>query len=134
MNYKMSDLKGIDQNLVAKLHEAGVETTSDLMQVWHDPDRRTQIATGAGLNDDQLSRMVSMARMARMKGVGPKYADLLVTAGVIGRKSLAKHTPEALVRHLGEVSTSRNLAGPLPTLVEVGAWFADLKPLNAPAE
>lgn len=134
MNYKMTDLKNIDQTLVVKLKAAGVETTSEMMKVWHDPDRRTEVATSSGLTEDQFKRMVSMARMARMEGVGPKYADLLVTAGVIGRKSLSKHTPEALVKHLAEVSASQNRTGPLPTLAEVGAWFAEMKPLNTPPE
>jgi predicted flap endonuclease-1-like 5' DNA nuclease len=134
MNYKMTDLKGIDQSLVAKLNSAGVETTNDMMKVWHDPDRRTKVEASSGLNEEQFKRMVSMARMARMEGVGPKYADLLVTAGVIGRKSLSKHTPEALVKHLAEVNASQNRTGPVPTLAEVGAWFADMKPLNAPPD
>jgi hypothetical protein len=134
MNYKMTDLKNIDQALVVKLKAAGVETTSEMMKVWHDPDRRTEVASSSGLSEDQFKRMVSMARMARMVGVGPKYADLLVTAGVIGRKSLSKHTPEELVKHLAEVSASQNRIGPLPTLAEVGAWFAEMKPLIAPPE
>jgi len=134
MNYKMSDLKGIDQNMTDDLRKAGVETTSEMMQVWHDPDKRTHVASNSGLNDEQLGRMVSMARMARMKGVGPKYAHLLVTAGVIGRKSLGKHTPEGLVKHLVEVNSSKMLGVPLPTLAEVNVWFTDLKPLNAPAD
>jgi predicted flap endonuclease-1-like 5' DNA nuclease len=134
MNYKMTDLKGIDQKLVAKLHAAGVETTSDMMKVWHDPDRRTQIAASSGLDDEQFKRMVSMARMARTRGIGPKYAELLVTAGVIGRKSLSKHTPEGLVKHLAEVKAAKQVHGPVPTLVEVTSWFADLKPLVEPAE
>lgn len=128
MNYKMMDLKGIDQAHVAMLKTAGIETTTDMMKVWLDRDRRSQVAASSGLSHDQFQRMVAMARMARMEGVGPKYADLLVTAGVIGRKSLSKHTPETLVKHLAEVNGSRTPAGPLPTAAEVGAWFADLKP------
>lgn len=134
MNYKMTDLKGVDQDLVAKLKAAGVETTSEMMKVWHDPDRRTQLAASSGLSEDQFQRMVSLARMARMQGVGPKYAELLVTAGVIGRKSLSRHTPETLVKHLAEVSASQKLTGPIPTLAEAVAWFADMKPINAPPD
>jgi hypothetical protein len=32
------------------------------------------------------------------------------------------------------VSAARKLTGPLPTLKEVGAWFEELKPLNAPPD
>lgn len=134
MNYKLTDLKDIDQNLVAKLKAAGVETTSEMMKTWHDPDRRTQVAATSGLSEEQFKRMVSLSRMARMEGVGPRYAELLVTAGVIGRKSLSTHTPEALVKHLAQVSAAQQRSGPVPTLGEVGAWFEQLKPLATPRE
>lgn len=128
MNYKMSDLKGIDENQVAQLRQGNVENTDEMMNVWKDPARRSSITASTGLTDEQLTRLASMARVARIKGVGPKYADLLVTAGVRGRKSLGTYTPETLVQHLGDVSAAKNLAGPLPSLIEVGAWFAELKP------
>ena len=128
MTYKMSDLKGIDENQVAQLLRGNVENTDEMMTLWNDPARRVSITASTGLTDEQLTRLASMARVARVKGVGPKYADLLVTAGVRGHKSLATYTPETLVQRLGDVSAAKSLAGPLPSLVEVGAWFAELKP------
>jgi len=128
MNYKLMDLNGINTKHVTQLNDAGVETTSDMMSVWLDRNRRGQVVMRSGLSEDQFQRIVSMARMARMQGVGPKYAELLVTAGVIGRKSLSKHTPETLLRRLTEVKGSESLAGPVPTSSEVAAWFAALKP------
>ena len=131
MTYKMSDLKGIDENQLAQLRQGGVENTDEMMTLWNDPARRLSLTTSTGLTDEQLTRLASMARVARLKGVGPKYADLLVTAGVRGHKSLATYTPETLVRRLGDVRAGRSLPGPLPTLAEVGAWFAQLKPAVA---
>lgn len=131
MNYKMMDLKGIDQDLVAKLNAAGVSTTSDMMRVWLDRDRRSQVEAHSGLSVEQFHRMVSMARVARMRGVGPKYAELLVTAGVIGKKSLAKHTPETLVQRLAEVQQLQNFKGAMPTASEVEAWFEEAESPNS---
>ncbi|HEX5031869.1 MAG TPA: DUF4332 domain-containing protein [Candidatus Eisenbacteria bacterium] len=131
LNYKMSDLKGIDETQVAQLLQGNVENTDEMMNLWNDQAGRLSITAKTGLTDEQIIRLASMARVARFKGVGPKYADLLVTAGVRGRKSLATYTPETLVQRLGEVKAGRSLAGPLPTLVEVGAWFAQLKPAVA---
>jgi len=128
MTYKMSDLKGIDENQLAQLRQGGVENTDEMMTLWNDPARRLSLTTSTGLTDEQLTRLASMARVSRLKGVGPKYADLLVTAGVRGRKSLATYTPETLVQRLSDVSAAKSRAGPLPSLVEVGAWFAELKP------
>jgi hypothetical protein len=129
MNYKLSDLKGIDLGHVERLRVSRIETTSDLMEVWNDPPRMTTVAANAGISDEQLRSLVSMARVARMKGVGPKYVGLLVAAGVIGRRSLSKHTPETLLKRLGEVSVATGLRGPVPTLAEVQLWFAELKPI-----
>jgi uncharacterized protein DUF4332 len=124
----MMDLKGIDPMLVARLRAAGVETTSDMVNVWLDRDGRGKFVTSSGLSEEQFQRMASVARVARMIGVGPKYAELLVTAGVIGRKSLSKHTPETLLKRLAEVKGLLSFAGAVPTSSEVTAWFAALKP------
>ena len=129
MNYKLSNLLGINQDHIAKLLESDIETTSDLMQVWNDPARLIRVASDAGISEQQLTNLISMARMARMKGIGPKYCWLLVAAGVIGRRSLSKHTPQTLVKRLDEVRFATNHKGPVPTLVEVGVWFAELKPI-----
>ena len=131
MSHKMGDLKGIDQSLVAKLHAAGIETANDMMKAWLDPVARAKVTAGAGLDEAQLTRMVAMARMARTKGVGPKYADLLVTAGVIGRNSMSKLSPAELLKRLADVNASRSIPGPVPTLSEIEGWFACLKPLDA---
>jgi len=128
MTYKMSDLKGIDENQLAQLRQGGVENTDEMMTLWNDPAKRLSLTSSTGLTEEQLTRLASMARVARLKGVGPKYADLLVTAGVRGRKSLGTYTPETLVQRLGDVSAAKSLKGPMPSLVEVGAWFAELKP------
>jgi hypothetical protein len=132
MNYKMSDLKGIDEGHVAQLRQGGVENTDEMMRAWNEPAKRTAL-TSVGLTEDQLTRLASMARVARLKGIGPKYADLLLTAGVRGRKSLATFTPETLVKHLQDVSAAKGLGGPMPSLVEIGAWFAELKPASEAA-
>lgn len=132
MNYKMSDLKGIDENLVTQLRKGGIENTDEMMRAWNEPAKREVLTTASGLDEEQLTRLASLARVARLRGVGPKYAGLLVTAGVRGRKSLATFTPEALVKHLGDVAAAKSLVGPVPSLVEVGAWFTDLKTASEP--
>ena len=132
MNYKMSDLKGIDTNQVAQLTKGGVENTDEMMRVWNDATKRQELTNATGLDEEQLKRLASLARVARLRGVGPKYAELLVTAGVRGRKSLATFTPESLVKHLQDVTAAKSLSAPLPTPTEVGAWFEQLAAAPAP--
>ena len=129
MNYKLADLHGVNQDHIERLNESGIQTTNDLMHLWNDPPKLAQTATTTGIGLGLLTNLVSMARMARMKGVGPKHVGLLVAAGVIGRRSLSKHTPETLVRHLNDVSARLRLKGNVPSLLEVGSWFIELKPI-----
>jgi uncharacterized protein DUF4332 len=129
MNFKMDVLKGLNQDHISKLRVAGIESTDDMMRVWNDPALRVSIAAVTGIGEEQLARLISVARMARMTGVGPKYAQLLVSAGVIGRRSLSTHSPETLLKRLVEVNATLKVASSIPTITEVGAWFAQLKPL-----
>lgn len=124
MTYKMIDLKGIDESQAAQLREAGIENTDEMMEHWTNQTKRTSLGARTGFSEDQLGRLAAMARVARMEGVGPKYAHLLVSAGVKGRKSLSTFTPEGLVQHLTDVSAAKSLKGPVPTIVEVRPWFA----------
>jgi len=51
-----------------------------------------------------------------------------VAAGIDGPKSLFDFTPESLMKRLGEVVAEKKLTSPVPTLVEIQAWFVDAKP------
>ncbi|SRR5213593_3035400 len=133
MTYKMSEFQGLNPAQIEKLREAGIENSDDMMRVWAQPNRTALLAqTGIGL--DHFTDLASMSRLARVKNVGPKFVGVLLAAGIDGPKSLFKHTPESLVKHLGEVATEKNLTSPVPTLEQVGPWYADQKSVSAAAE
>lgn len=129
MTYKFSEFTGIDQNHVTKLREGSIENTDDMLRLWADQPNRESLVTKTGIDMKQFSGYASMARLARVKNVGPKYVEVLIAAGIDGPKSLFEFTPESLVKRLGEVVAEKKLTYPVPTLVEVGNWFVDAKPL-----
>jgi predicted RecB family nuclease len=129
MSLKISEFPGIDPNHVIKLREAGIENTDDLMRLWSDQPKRASLAQKADLSIEQLTKFAAMARLARVKTLGTKYIEVLVAAGIDGPKSLFEYTPEALMKRLEEVVAEKKLAFPMPTPVEVGAWFVDVKPV-----
>jgi Domain of unknown function (DUF4332) len=134
MTYKMSEFQGINPEQIEKLREAGIENSDDMMRVWADQPKRTALATQTGIAMDHFTDLASMSRLARVKNVGPKYVGVLVAAGIDGPRSLFEHTPESLVKRLAEVATEKNLTSPVPTLVEVGPWYADRMPVVAAAK
>jgi len=128
MSLKMSEFPGIDPNHVTALRTAGIENTDDLMKLWGDKEKRAALATSSGISEENFTKFASMARLGRVKGMDLKHLDVLVAAGIDGPKRLFGYTPETLVKHLGDVVAEKKLAGTVPTLEDITAWFANPKP------
>lgn len=124
MTYKMSEFQGLNPAQIEKLREAGIENSDDMMRVWAQPNRAA-LSEKTGIGLDHFTDLASMSRLARVKNVGPKFVGVLLAAGIDGPKSLFEHTPESLVKWLGEVAREKNLTSPVPTLEQVGPWYAD---------
>jgi len=133
MAYKMSEFQGLNPAQIETLREAGIENSDDMMRVWAQPNR-TALSQKTGIALDHFTDLASMSRLARVKNVGPKFVGVLLAAGIDGPKSLFEHTPESLVKRLGEVAREKNLTSPVPTLEEVGPWYADQKSAFAAAQ
>ena len=129
MTFKISEFPGIDENRAVKFREAGIESADDLMRLWADQPKRESLVSKTGLTMEQFTKLAAMARLARVKNVGTKYVEVLHAAGIDGPKSLFEFTPEALAKRLAEVVAEKKLTYPVPTLVEIGAWFVDVKPV-----
>ena len=128
MTYKMNEFTGIDPKDITKLHEAGIENTDDMLRMWADQPNRDSLATKTGFDVKQLARFASMARLARVNNVGPKYVEVLMAAGIDGPKSLFEFNPESLLKKLGDVMAEKKMTMVLPTAAEIGTWFVDTKP------
>ena len=133
MTYKMSEFQSIDPGHVVKLREAGIETTDDMMRIWADQPKRAALVESSGIDLEKFTSMASMSRLARVKNVGPKFVAVLLAAGIDGPKSLFEHTPEGLIKRLGEVAAEKKVTSPVPTLEDVSAWYSDPKPVAAVA-
>jgi uncharacterized protein DUF4332 len=127
MTYKFSEFVGIDQDQVAKLHKVSIENTDDMMRIWGDELNRPSLVEKTGITMNQFAKLVSMARLARVKNVGPKYVEVLLAAGIDGPKSLFEYTPESLVKRLDEVKAEKQLKVQVPALPEIENWFTDVK-------
>ena len=128
MSLKMSEFPGIDPNHVTALRTAGIEDTDALMKLWGDKEKRAALVTTTGISEENFMKFASMARLGRVKGMDLKYLDALVAAGIDGPKRLFGYTPDTLVKHLGEVAAVGKVTGPVPSLEEITAWFANPKP------
>ena len=133
MTYKMSEFQGLNSAQVDRLRDAGIENSDDMMRVWADQPKRAALLAQTGISLDHFTDLASMSRLARVKNVGPRFVGVLLAAGIDGPRTLFEHTPESLVKRLGEVAMEKNLTSPVPTLEQVGPWYADQKLASAAA-
>jgi hypothetical protein len=127
MTLKMSEFHGIDSKHVAALDGAGIRNTDDLMKIWSDKDKRAALVASTGVAETDFMRFAAMARLARVKGMALQHLDVLVAADIDGPKRLFTYTPDALAKHLAQVTADKKLTFTLPTLEEIGSWFASSK-------
>jgi len=128
MSLKMSEFHGIELNHLAALRAAGIENTDDLMKLWSDKEKRAGLVASTGIAEENFMKFAAMARLGRVKGMDLKHLAVLVAAGIDGPKRLFRYTPETLLKHLDEFAAVNKLPGPVPTLEDVRAWFANPKP------
>lgn len=133
MSHRMDEFTSIEAGHVAKLREAGIENSDDMMRLWADQAKRQALMEKTGIDEEHFTRFVSMSRLARVKNVGPKYVEVLLAAGIDGPRSLFEYEPTALAKRLGEVKMEKHLESPVPPLIEVETWFKEVKPSGAAA-
>lgn len=113
----------------AKLRDAGLEKASSLLQAGATPAGRAKLAAQTGLDSAAILSAVKKLDLMRIKGVGPKSSELLLTSGVDTVAELATRNPSNLVAKMGEVNAVSNLMADLPTVNEVTGWVDMAKTL-----
>ncbi len=125
------DIEGIGPVYAAKLQEAGLKTTDDLLESGGSASGRKDLAEKTGLSGTLILEWVNRADLMRVKGVGSEYSDLLEAGGVDTVKELATRNAANLYAKLLEINEEKKLVRRPPTENEVTAWIADAKTLPA---
>lgn len=127
---KVEVIEGIGPIYAAKLAEAGVITTEDLLNVAGSRKGRKDLAEQTGLSGKLVLKWVNRADLMRVPGVGEEYSDLLEQAGVDTVKELRNRNPENLYQKLLEINEEKNLVRRAPHQSEVEAWIQAAKELE----
>lgn len=123
---KIEEIEGIGPAYAAKLGEAGVITTDDLLEQGASAAGRDKLATATGLSTGQLLKWVNHVDLMRLGGVGSEYADLLEAAGVDSCAELARRNPTNLATTFAELDAARpNWIRRVPGEATVAKWVAE---------
>jgi predicted flap endonuclease-1-like 5' DNA nuclease len=126
---KLTKIEGIGEVYAAKLQESGIITQADLLAQGAAPAGRKAIAKASGISPKLILKWLNRADLARVKGIGEEYADLLEYAGVDTVPELARRNPANLYAKLETVNEEKSLTRRLPSEAQVAQWVEQAKSL-----
>ena len=127
MTYKIEEIEGIGPAYGAKLSEAGVKTTADLLREGAKPSGRKKLEAATGISGKMILEWCNHADLMRLKGVGKQFAELLEAAGVDTIKELRKRKADNLAAKMKEVNTAKKLARVSPSEKSIARWIEEAK-------
>ena len=125
----IADVEGIGAAFAEKLSGAGVGTVEKLLEVGASAKGREDLAGKTGISETLILKWVNRADLARIKGIGAQFADLLEAAGVDSVPELGQRNGANLHAKLEEVNTAKNLVNRVPSADEVEDWINQAKAL-----
>jgi len=125
----ISEIKGMDEQSITKLKEAGVTTVDSFLEACAEKKGRKELSEKTALDEKAILNWANRADLSRIKGVSTQYGDLLECAGVDTVPELAQRNAENLLSKMTEVNEAQNLVQKIPTASQVQDWVAQAKVL-----
>jgi len=125
----IKEIEGIGSTYAAKLKDAGITTTEQLLERGAVPQGRAELVASTGVTAKQILEWVNHCDLERIKGIGWEYADLLEAAAVDTVPELGQRNADNLHAKLGEINAAKALVRRLPTVDQVSAWVEEAKTL-----
>lgn len=129
MSLHVSKLRGISLDVRIRLKRQGVSYTHQLLREAGSAERCRRLAARSGIDEATLTRLVRRADLARIKGIGAIFADMLEMIGVDQVAILAGQDSRDLHARLHELNAAERLARRSPTPDEVQQWIAQARAL-----
>jgi predicted flap endonuclease-1-like 5' DNA nuclease len=129
MSIHVSKLRGISLDVRNKLKRQGISYTHQLLREAGSGEQRRRLAARGRIDDLALERLVRRADLARVKGIGAIFADMLEMVGVDRVATLAQQDPADLHGRLHELNAAERLARRAPTPDEVQQWITQARAL-----
>ncbi len=129
MTIELNALIGMTPEVEQKLREAGINNSDQLLDATKTPRQRQALAKQVGASARDILELANRADLARVKGIGSAYSNLLEKAGVDTVKELATRRPENLHKKILEINEQENLVKQPPNLAQVESWVEEAKQL-----
>ena len=134
MSVTLAELKGITEAVAAALKGQGLADSDALLEKAKTPKGRKELAQAAGVDTGVILELANRADLARVKGIGRVYSDLMEVAGVDTVKELAHRVPGNLHAKLIEINKVRQFTQRPPSVDQISDFVEQAKKLPAMLE
>jgi nucleotidyltransferase/DNA polymerase involved in DNA repair len=129
-DWSIGDLPGLSNVEQTLLQELGITTTGQLLEIAPDPATKQQLAVKLCFKIQYVNKLVALADLARVPGIGCQYNGLLIHTGIISVKQLAQmpahKTHQQLLKLHVATMQRRDLC---PDLAQVQNWIKQARAL-----
>ena len=129
MSYPLTDIEGIDADVVAILKTVGIRSTERLLEAASTVKARKVLAIKTGFDEKQLLCWANVADRMRIRGISKEYSGLLQAAGVDTVKELKYRNPANLAKAMADVNRKRKMVRLLPSEKVVQRWIGHARTL-----
>jgi predicted flap endonuclease-1-like 5' DNA nuclease len=125
----LTRIEGIGHVAAGKLASVGITSIEVLLEKGNNVEGRQLLSKQTGISVRYITAWVNRADMARIKGIGTEYADLLDEAGVRSITDIALSDPGILQNALTEINRKRRLVRRVPAINRITDWVAQARQL-----
>jgi predicted flap endonuclease-1-like 5' DNA nuclease len=129
MKKPLAELRGTTESMLTKLKAQGLQDSAQFLEAARTPHQRKELAKLCECAERDILELANRADLARLKGIGGAYSDLLEKAGVDTIKELRHRRPDNLHAKMLEVNGDGEVVKQLPTPAQVEDWVAQAKEL-----
>jgi len=129
MSYPLTDIEGIDADVVAILKTVRIRSTESLLEAASTVKARKVLAIKTGFDEKQLLCWANVADRMRIRGISKEYSGLLQAAGVDTVKELKYRNPANLAKAMKEANRRHKMVRLLPSAKVIQRWIGYAKTL-----
>ena len=123
-DWSIEELPGLKQTECSSLQALGITTTKQLLAIAPDAATKRQLALTLGEKIQYVNKLVALADLARLPGVGCQYNGLLLHTGILSVKQLARMPAHRLHQQLLRLHVATMQRRDLcPQLAQVQGWI-----------
>lgn len=130
MRHNLYKIEGINPSYSERLHDAGIDTMDDLLNICGHKQERDELAGKIGIDTDTLFNWTYMADLLRIRGIGRQTSQMLKALGVETVQELRDQDAIDLSHRLQKINARRKYSKINPSPHVVHRWIEQAKRLE----